>query len=168
MFRLLVTLSLSFISSGCTTSADIERKTLQMEAYRAHTNKVLGNTNFQNVLREKAREDAEYERVYAARIKDLLDKKTVNHPKIKKNVGPVYPLEMRKEWREALLYFALIVTPDGRISSLRYLPLPGLETSETFVQLAKSALEKWEFEPGDIDGVSSEFAFIVPVRFSLK
>jgi hypothetical protein len=152
--------------SACMTPAERARLQRQLDEYRVLSNKTLKNSDFKAVLDRTAREDPEFDRIHTARVKDwLLEKRTVTNPKIRKTVWPSFPQDMQRNWKEAYLYFALIIGPSGSIESIRYLPVPQLDAHDSFVYAAKEALDQWEFEPGYVDGKPSEYTLIIPIIF---
>jgi hypothetical protein len=152
--------------SACTTT-DERAKLKNMNEYRSKVNETMKRQDFLSELLLIARKDPKFDTVFVAQTKAYLDRKKLALPKVKKNVAPIFPASKRREWREGVLEFALIVGRNGKITYISHVAHQGLPVDEEFITVARDALQQWEYEPATIDGEAIEYALLAPVSFKL-
>ena len=112
--------------------------------------------------------DPEYARLFRAVSEARQNGARIRTPKIVKSAEPVYPKSMQKQWKEAVLHFAIIVDKTGKVRSVHYVPHPNLEADFEFVNAGEIALFQWTFEPARIADEIVEYPLIAPITFALR
>lgn len=86
-------------------------------------------------------------------------------PGYDRNPPPRYPAEARRAKQEGRVLLTVVVTPQGRASSV------SLKESSGFPLLDEAALagvKSWRFKPGRLAGLAVETTVDIPIRFQLK
>lgn len=85
-------------------------------------------------------------------------------PRYRSNPAPEYPAEARRLKQQGVVVLAVVVSAQGRPTSVK------LSRSSGFAALDKAALDavsRWSFEPAQTAGIPVASHVDVPVRFSL-
>jgi protein TonB len=86
-------------------------------------------------------------------------------PKYKLNPEPPYPLSARRRRQEGEVLLSVRVDATGRAESVEVLESSGFAALDA---AALAAVERWEFEPGTLDGAPVPTRVEVPIRFELE
>lgn len=86
-------------------------------------------------------------------------------PAYASNPPPVYPESARRARQEGVAKLLVTVDADGTPSAVRVLASSG---SPALDEAAVTAVERWTFRPGAVNGQAVETSVEVPVRFSLS
>ncbi len=84
-------------------------------------------------------------------------------PRVKFQLAPQYPPELKKKKIQGTVYVLFIVDQDGRVRD------PKIQKSDNsaFDTPAMNAVKKWRFEPGKVAGRAVQFRMRVPITFAL-
>lgn|SRR5690606_9861997 len=86
-------------------------------------------------------------------------------PKPQRRVQPEYPQRARERGETGYVRMSIFVDEDGRVGTVKVLEA---KPRGIFEEAAKTAVEAWEFQPGQYDGQAVGTWVTQTVRFELK
>lgn len=81
------------------------------------------------------------------------------------NKAPVYPLLSRKRKEQGTVWLTLLVSKDGRVTTLKLQKTSGFARLD---QAAMQAVRHWTFQPARKAGQPIDYWYELPVKFSLN
>jgi TonB family protein len=85
-------------------------------------------------------------------------------PKLIKATPPSYPYIATLTPTQGEIWVGFLVEPDGNVGRVESL----VDADNSFAQAAVTAVKKWKFIPGTIEGAPTQFMFTVPIHFVLE
>jgi TonB family protein len=90
--------------------------------------------------------------------------KRVVRPKILHSEAPVYPTSARRQNITGTVVLVALVDISGNVADVKVIESPDQRLSAAAV----SALSKWRFSPGTVEGKPDMFTMVFPIVFSLN
>jgi TonB family protein len=89
--------------------------------------------------------------------------KSVVYPKVIHAENPVYPFRAKLHNVSSTVKLAVLVDRDGNVADVKLLS----GSNQHLNDAAVTAMRKWKFSPGLLDGKPDFFVFVFPIVFSL-
>jgi len=163
----------------------LAEQTAQIPVLRIENAKLEANARRTEILRQEASSVVDL-RAEEARLKDALGKAVATRnaqmaargvtsggsssdllnqiPTPLERVAPRYPAEMKILGIPGETKLSFIVGKDGSVHNVETVE----STNDAFTEMAKSALAKWKFKPGQKNGIVVNARMVVPFVFSIN